>query len=271
MTPQITNSGAYSCPTLLSANSKVDAVIDAARATAPTTTLDSAIDYRAKEWAYEEILDDSSLLTADTTIQRFYDSVAIRDMGAAVRASNELEKPDTTTAIIETALVSPITDILGNHKEALEIRVDDGEIDSVELSQLLALAAQCEELGGKAVNMARSMLALEGIYIWEDPECGPPPKEVRKAGISDQEATAYGAECWPNPADGMVFLKFAGAEVAGTLTVHGSSGQVLLSRRFDYTGEPIAIDTRHWAQGLTLVSVETVDGRRFAWRVVLQR
>lgn len=140
--------------------------------------------------------------------------------------------------------MTPLTDILDYYKDVFSVRLDDGEIDSVELGKLLLVASQCEELGGKAVNIARSMLAVEGIYFWDDPECDTVPVETKKVTeINNGQSTPALATCWPNPTDGLVFLEFKASSFAGKLSVYCGDGQLLLSRDFKFQGEPISFDT----------------------------
>ena len=159
--------------------------------------------YRADEWAYESILEDSTLLVGDTIVQNYFAAMDPTDLAKASRANMALAVPDSVLAFVEMVQIHPVTNILDNQKGVQGIRVDDGEIDSLELVKLLSIASQCEDLGGSAVNIARSMLASEGIFIWQDPGCDKIAAPVKKA--SDPiatSATGIVADCWPNPSSG---------------------------------------------------------------------
>ena len=260
------------CAILNIASSKLAAIQDAASATSPTTTLDSALKYRTDEWAYEAMLDDSALLVNNPSIQPYFNALGGSNLGAATRANGELAVPDTVFAMMESALVNPTTVILGNQKIVQDIRIDDEVISPLELSKLLAIASQCEDLGGSAVNIARSMLAAEGILIWNDPGCdgkAPPVKKQDEGSVVT--VGGMNAECWPNPSAGRMYVRLSNLEAKGRLRVVDATGRVLLSKGFEYGGQPLEIDASAWAQGLLLVQVELKDGTLFIWRMVLER
>ena len=131
---------------------------------------------------------------------------------------------------------------------------------------------ECEDLGGSAVNIARSMLASEGIFIWEDPSCDKIVAPVKKA--SDPIATSTTgiiADCWPNPSSGRLLLRFSASDLKGRLRIFDATGKTLLAKAFAYNGQPLEVDGSSWAQGLLSVQVELADGSLFSWRIVLQR
>ena len=116
------------------------------------------------------------------------------------------------------------------------------------------------------------MLASEGIFIWEDPVCGSQPPPSGKQ--SDAAASTYlhvNAECWPNPSNGKIFLRFDQELVHGQVKILDATGRIVFANTFEYAGTPLEYDGSAWAQGLLLVQVELVDGGLFSWRVVLQR
>jgi hypothetical protein len=174
--------------------------------------------------------------------------------------------------MIESSNIHPVTTILDNHKDVQALRLDDGELDSLELASLLAIAGQCEDLGGKAVNDARSALAAEGVFTWEDPACDGslPPSRKNAADLMPLAATIT-AECWPNPTASELFIRFSDPAVKGILTVVDAQGRVLVDRSLAYEGKPIKVDLGHASQGLLLVRAVLGDGTVFNWHVVLQR
>ncbi len=261
-----------SCGTMNIVASKEAAILEVANAVVPLTKIDSAMKYRADEWAYEELLDDSILRDTSILMQAYYNDIDSTLLGAVSRANVDLTEPDTIGAIIEVALVSPLNDILSLHKDVQEIRIADEEIDSLELAQLISIARQCEDFGGKAVNFARSMLATEGLFIWNDPACYQSTPPVKKQDIAVvPSAPVVVAECWPNPTSGELNIKFNQVDLIGTLRVFDAHGKVLLTRQFDYGGVDIPVDASGWSQGLLLVQVELEDGLLFSWRIVLER
>jgi hypothetical protein len=174
--------------------------------------------------------------------------------------------------MIESSNIHPVTTILDNHKDVQALRLDDGEMDALELASLLAVASQCEDLGGMAVNDARSALAAEGVFIWEDAACAGslPPSRKNEQNPATAAATVT-AECWPNPTAGELFIRFSDPAVQGILTVVDAQGRVLVDGLIEYQGKPLKIDLGHAPQGLVLVRVVLGEGRVFSWHVVLQR
>ncbi|MFN8395068.1 MAG: LamG-like jellyroll fold domain-containing protein [Bacteroidia bacterium] len=225
--------------------------------------------FRAREWAYTALLKEPALMQADSVIQAYYTATAGTSVGAASTSNEELIVPDTVLATVTAAQITPLSPSEANHKAVLDIRLDDPDLDSVEVQQLLLIANQCEELGGRAVNIARGLLAGEGILIWDDPGCAGAKFEGQGAG--DEEQGQVVAECWPNPTGGRISLRFSVPDVAGTLSVFDGQGRLLLTEFFNYQGLPLEVDASAWSQGLLLVRVDLMDGSHFKWRVVVQR
>ena len=138
--------------------------------------------------------------------------------------------------------------------------------------EITALRRCDKDLGGKAVNIARAMLAVEGIFIWDDPECDTLPIVVKKMEAGElQEGTLVKAECWPNPSDGLIFVRFDVPALTGMVTVTDAQGRQLLHKHFETNGEPLALDGSGWSQGLVVIRVESGNGDLFIWHVLLQR
>lgn len=262
----------FTCASINIPSSKLAAIQAIGNSTAPNTTTDSAMKYRADEWAYEAMLEDTAFVASNPSIQPYFNQLSSTDLGDATRANSELMEPDTLSAMMASAQLSPVTMILGHHKVVQAVRLDNDVVDSLELASLLAIAGQCEVLGGKGVNFARSMLAAEGIFVWNDPVCAPPQQPIRKQELAQTTASAeLTAECWPNPNNGRLFLGFSRPEIEGRINAYDATGRNLLSTAFDYAGQPLEFDTAKWAQGLLLVEVSLKDGRKFSWRIVLER
>lgn len=229
-----------------------------------------AAKFRADEWAYTALLKAPALLQGDSLLQAYYAGCEAKSLGAACRSNEDIIVPDSVMAAVEAGLILPQVPSEANHKAVLEIRLDDDGLDSVEIRELLQIALQCEELGGRAVNIARGLLAGEGILIWDDPACGG-GKAMEEPGEPTPPTAPVAAECWPNPSNGRILLRFEAPAACGTLTVFDARGVQLLARPFSYEGQPLELDGSAWSQGLLLVKVALQDGSQFSWRVVLQR
>jgi stage V sporulation protein SpoVS len=158
-----------------------------------------------------------------------------------------------------------------NHKAVINMRVNGSDLSATEIQQLQAIASQCEAEGGKAVNIARGLLASEGIMIWEDPGCPNGAKTDGLGEISGQVKNVIAAECWPNPTNGGIYVRFNNPGVKGVLSLYDAQGKVLRSQGFEFQGEAIEADVSNLAQGLVVVKVDLQDGSHFQWRVIVQR
>jgi hypothetical protein len=271
MTPILNSTGTFFCAAPFSPAPKADAIAELARSGAPATDLDSASKYRDKEWAFLEILADSSLLLADTSIQHMFDSIDASSLGAAVRAKLQLEAPDSLIAAFEVALVVATDSNIARQKNLLGVRVDDPVIDSVEWSKLMELALQCEDIAGMAVNEARTLLAIEGTYIWEGQECDSVPMIVKKALEISQITKNTKARCWPNPVDKELFVSVLNHEGPVRIDVHGGLGQLLWGFDGEVGNNPVRIDVSKWPSGLLVVRAELTTGEVYIWRVMVVR
>jgi hypothetical protein len=224
--------------------------------------------FRIDEWAYATLLADPTLLVDEPELQAYFDDMKATPLATAVKAQGELREADSSKAADYAALLNADIPTEANHRSVLEIRLDGPVIDNAELVTLTAIAAQCERAGGKGVNMARGLLAAEGVMVWDDPECPVYGKAAQPAG---GDANDVQARCWPNPTDGLLHIDFSEAGQQGRLKVFDALGRLLEERDFDYQDTPIVLDGGRWSQGLLLVVAEMADGSRHPWRILLRQ
>lgn len=231
-----------------------------------------AAQFRRDHWAYSTLLREPGLANGDPVIQAYQAGLAGTSLAATSNANEQLLVPDTAQAAMASSQIQQQSQSEVNHKAVLAIRLNNASLDSAEILQLQVIAALCETNGGKAVNIARGLLASEGIMIWDDPGC---IGNTRTANVSDAEQSGktptLDAFCWPNPTDGKLFLKFSDNQIIGTIEVFDASGKRLLERKFESMAETLELDGSQWSQGLILVKVRLSDGRLFDWKVLLQR
>ncbi len=146
------------------------------------------------------------------------------------------------------------------------------ELDSLELASLLAIAGECEDLGGKAVNDARSALASEGVFIWEDPACAGslPPSRKNESDLKPLAATIT-AECWPNPANDRLFFNFMPVNASGRVEVMDARGILVASQSFHDQESTLEINVGALSQGIYLARASLADGSLFTWKIIIQR
>jgi hypothetical protein len=205
-------------------------------------------------------------LIFEVNLQSYMGDMEATHLATVVKAQVELMEADSTKAAGYAALLNLDLPTEANHRRVLEVRLDGAMIDSAELATLQAIAAQCERAGGKGVNLARALLAAEGIMVWDDSDCPPAAKAAQPASAG---ADAVQARCWPNPTDGRLHIDFSAPGQQGRVKVFDALGQLLEERGFDYQDTPVVLDGSRWSQGLLLVVVEMADGGRHAWRVLL--
>ena len=271
MTPTtvlFTNHEPVQCYNTLPAYSVKGGIKSIAKERVPAGDFQQEDQFRIDEWAYATLLVNPSLLVDEPELQGYSDDMQATPLATAVKAQLELLEADSSKAVDYTAQLSLDIPAEANHRRVMEIRLDGPAIDSVELAALLAIAAQCERAGGKGVNLARGLLAAEGVMVWDDPDC---PAAGKAAQADAPGAGEVQARCWPNPTDGLLHIDFSVADQQGRIKVFDALGQLLEERNFDYQDAPIILDGGRWPQGLLLVVAEMTDGGRHAWRILLRQ
>ena len=272
MQPQITSLTNYNpveCYNTLPVYSVKGGVKSVAKQRVPDGDFQQEDQFRIDEWAYATLLADPTLLMDEPELQDFFDDLTATPLSSVIKAQAEmLLTGDTAKAAQYAAQLNLDLPAEANQRRVLEIRLDGPAIDSAELATLQAIAAQCERAGGRGVNLARGLLAAEGVLVWGDPECPASGKAGQPAGA---DANDMEARCWPNPTDGLLHIDFSESGQQGRLKVFDALGQLLEERDFDYEDTPIVLDGSRWSQGLLLVSVELADGSRHAWRILMRR
>jgi Secretion system C-terminal sorting domain len=177
---------------------------------------------------------------------------------------------DTTNAIASAVNILPQCLRSSNHIAVLGIRLNGERIDNLEMQQLLSIATQCEDLGGKAVNIARSVLATQGVYIWDDTGCQGASK-YGNAPSAEGATVMVSAECYPNPTAGAITVRFGQHHPEGIIKVYDALGKLAISQPISLNSETVELDASESSQGILLVVAELTDGTRFSWRIILQR
>jgi hypothetical protein len=227
--------------------------------------------FRADEWAFGTLIREPALISSDSAIQAYHAACSGTSLAATCEANERLNMPDSALAAQATQQILPLSLSEVNHKAVLNIRLAGPELDQGEIQQLIAIAGQCEAIGGRAVNIARGLLAAEGILFWEDPGCQTGLKTDAPDLGGDGLAAAVSAECWPNPGSGRIFVRFSEPGLSGWLSAWDASGRELGRWPFDFGGQPLELDAGGWAQGLLTVRAELANGTWFSWRVIVQR
>lgn len=229
-----------------------------------------ATQFRADEWAYTALLRNPNLTVGEPVIQAYQASMTGSSLAASSTANEVLVVPDSLLARQETAQISLLGTSEANHKKVLDSRLEDAQLSPDEIAQLVIMASDCEAEGGKAVNIARGLLACEGIIVWEDPGCTRNAKVANPQTQGEGNAALVDVKCWPNPTTGKIFLA-ATASVSGNLKVYDAQGRLLLDRKIELGDATTEIDGSDWSQGLLLVSFTLSEGSHQSWRVLLQR
>ncbi len=230
-----------------------------------------AAQFRTDEWAFTALLKEPALIQSDPIIQSYHADLVGTSLAATCNSNEALVVPDSLQSMVTASLIAPLSQSEINHKTVLDIRLSDEELDSAEIQTLLTIASECEALGGKAVNIARGLLASEGIMIWDDPGCQRGLKTEENEGEGNASSSFVTAECWPNPTNNLISVRFNVASAKGQLSLYDAQGKLLATEGFQYEGQPLEVETGKWSQGLVVVKVDLQDGTQFKWRVVVQR
>lgn len=232
------------------------------------TAIKDATQFRADEWAEAVLLTDSVLLQTSNVFQSYHGAMQAINQGKVAKANDMLVHGDTLGANPQPIVPGPTEQSAINHKLVLEIRTDGDSLDAGEIATLRAIASQCEMLGGRAVSIARSLLAGVDEMIWDDPECN----AAAKAGaIAGEPTPTRIAHCWPNPANDRIFFEFLPGNVSGLVQVIDARGVAVEEMVFLDQEGILELPLRGHSQGIYLVRAQLKDGTTFSWKVVLQR
>jgi hypothetical protein len=200
--------------------------------------------------------------------QTYHAAMDQTTLGRVTVAKQGVREGDTVTAM--TAVIQPTysEESALNHKLVMEIRLQDDAIDEAEKAVLRAIASKCEMLGGKAVAIARSMLATEGEMIWEDPSCDGYSKT---AFVPEPLGPLVTAKCWPNPANDRLFFDFMPVNASGRVEVMDARGILVASRSFQDQESTLEVNFGALSQGIYLARASLTDGSLFTWKIIIQR
>ncbi|MFN8396699.1 MAG: T9SS type A sorting domain-containing protein [Bacteroidia bacterium] len=208
------------------------------------------------------------MLLSNNAFQSYHQAMQVVNQGKVARANDRIIRGDTLNANPQPIAPGTSDLVALNHKLVLEIRTDGDSLDIGEIAILQAIASQCEMLGGRAVSIARSLLAEEGEIIWEDPACN---------GFAKTELPLVGlhlpttARCWPNPANDRLFFDFQPAGATGRIEVRDSRGIIVAEQSIDHSEGVRELSLKHLSQGMYLARAQLIDGATFSWKIVIQR
>ena len=226
--------------------------------------------FRKDEWLYGKLLREPNLAIGDTALQSYLAMQNGTSLAATVNANEEVLVPDSLSALAFATQISQNSLSEINHQQVLAIRLNGVELDSIAQVQLEGIALQCEAEGGKAVNIARGLLASEGNMIWEDPSCTSNARQIEGQEAEAMDPSESHITCYPNPSSGMIYVSSVIA-ATGELSVYDVHGKLLLRQRANLGEEPIEISGHNWSQGLILVQFRLDNGGLNTWRILIER
>ncbi|MDQ3111203.1 MAG: T9SS type A sorting domain-containing protein [Bacteroidota bacterium] len=199
----------------------------------PVTGFEEESEWMSKQQVYALLLADTTLMNGEPELQQFYTSGSSAEMGKVAAADELLAQTLSASAEAVTRGMTPQLQPELNHRDVnlFYIQLQNGTpMDSMQYSQLEAIALQCPLQGGLAVYRARTLVELldDNIRYWED-SC-----IIYSQARNSQPQTAYEpspeVRLFPNPNDGTMELTYSLPDA--------EKGQFIV---FDNTGQIVAI------------------------------
>jgi hypothetical protein len=124
---------------------------------------------------------------------------------------------------------------------------NEGKLSAGEYTELVKIAEQCPNTGGKAVNQARLMRFNLDLFWHSYPECGSnTEKPILKPSVNESQSLSL----YPNPAMTSVHVLYDVSEESAKVIFYNVMGVAVY--RQDLSGKKgiTEVETRNWASGI---------------------
>jgi PKD repeat protein len=234
----------------------------------------SETQFRAKQWAFSKLLQDSSLIGTDTVISNFFQQVNPSQLAKLSRVSETIRVQNLQSALAlnQSVSASDITEQNWVAVNELIITSMDTAFDGfspVQTAVLSQIAHQCILSGGKAVLVARTLLGLEGESMWIDDNCSEINAKSEAGSSAESNSLSKSFEIWPNPTEAMLnLLPVLGQEENYEWTISNAHGNAVLKGSLSGRGVS-TLDTRTIPAGVYFIRLVDATGRYWQSKFVV--
>lgn len=211
---------------------------------------------------YRILLEDSTLLTADTVLQNFKASGDSGNIGKFFAVEQKLSEADYSNAEGLLAAISPAdsAEAVLKHMYRIYMRSRSGSYSVADESHLTELANGCPAQLGIGVYQARVLLnSIYDVYFQYESDCGDTNQVAyRKARGNDELLNTSDNSSfvvYPNPSSGLVYFTASGMGIESyQIIVYDITGKAIF--RKDYTdGEKVNSIDLNLSNGIYLIQL----------------
>ena len=217
--------------------------------------------------SYQQLKDDLQLLYSGTTydadLQNFFSLMALNNIGALDNVRIYLNDNDKATALLANGSISPENVMEANSKYVNNICInslgDTITYDSLQRSQLIAIAYQLPIIGGEAVYRARAILKLDVDHT-----------QLQYRFSENDQNHSNEFALYPNPNKGtfMVNYRLEDNEKA-RIIIQNSIGQTIETRDLSTDLYNTSFSLSETGVGVYTVRLLVSSGRTRCWRVAV--
>ncbi len=224
--------------------------------------------YHNRDVVYKQLKDSIELLYAgsvyDANLQNFFTLMALSNTGILDDIQHYLNNNDAASAMLANAGFDPVNLMESNSKLVnticLQRSGDTITYDSLQRTQLFAIAYQLPLLGGEAVYRARAILKIDV----DDTQL-----EYRLQGKSKSIA-ASDYSLYPNPNSGTFIIKYLLADnQSGTVAISDGIGNIIQRQSLQPNKQQADFNLTAYSNGIYFVHLITTNSINKIWKVVV--
>ena len=192
-------------------------------------------DYMNKQWVYNTLTADSTLMEEDSILHNFYDSASRSNMGTIYSIHQLILQNRDTAAQLLNNSITPVNTIELNQLDVNNIffntlAVENDSIPSQLLDTLTYIANQCPWTGGGGVYEARSILDYFRGYPTKYIDlCSTDEGDNKQSRLENKTSNSknyISANVFPNPANSMLNIEVSlQPDETATICLYNSIGE----------------------------------------------
>jgi|GEM_PF-2194701 len=245
--------------------------------------LNETVDYKteskamAKEYLYESLSLNDTILQDDTLYQRFYNQMQNTDIGKLYEVKANLIDGKLTDALQVNQEVDPVEVPQANEKAMNEIAANtllQGEAYAqTQIQNALAIAHQCPYSGGNAVYQARAFVETYYSQTEDYDDVGICLQQgIYKQGETKKTITPHDFTLHPNPASNQIVIDIKG-NIDGICRIEiiNNVGEVVLAQSYNCEQKSHTLDISNLTDGMYQVRVAFNNEYRFISKLAVIR
>ncbi|MBL0340461.1 MAG: right-handed parallel beta-helix repeat-containing protein [Bacteroidetes bacterium] len=231
------------------------------------TEYENEFTYKSKQYLFEQINADTSLLTKntskDTTFSRFYSDILVTNIGSFRRVDSLIMADNLAAALTLNDTIPAANEMEWNLKTVNTLLISkvlvDSALSSTDSSSLESIAMQDPIVAGKAVYMARAILFKE---VHDELPGLRTMNQLLEPVISEIKTSSF--QILPNPAFDQCEILFEAMEQDFILELRNGVGQVLYHKKLPSNTLKFDLPLKSYKPGFYLVTtISEANGFQF--------